>query len=126
MKKFLFILINLCSILFCANAQQVCKISNSNDNVEVFSAELSEDNTFVTVIVSNDSKDISANITIKVEVTYTNGSGKKTLEFSGKGLALPQQNSTMKIKINPTYPNNAYYKPNSVQVKEITGTKCIE
>lgn len=121
MKQLLFTLLLLLSIAGSANAQ-VCKISNTNDNVEVFSAYLSSPNQ-VTVVVSNDSKDISANVTVKVKVTYgTPGYGPIEKEFTGKGLAKPD--STTEIRINiPDQENKKTAQ--SVQVTGISGTKCI-
>lgn len=121
MKQLLFIMM----LLFCASGNinaQVCKISNTNDNVEVFSASLINSKQ-VKVVVSNDSQEISANVTVTVEVTYTDGSYSKTKTFTGKGLARPNTSTEIVIDI----PENIDYskKPKSVQVTGISGTKCL-
>ena len=124
MKKFLFTLIISVAFFFNVNAdeQKVCKISGSNDNVEVFSAEFAnEEKTLVNVTVSNDSKDIHANVTVTVEVTYKNGV-KKT--FVGKDLAKPQTTTQINVKIDP-YLNNTSNPATSVECTQITGAECI-
>ena len=119
MKKFLFALIVSVTFFFNVNAQEVCKISGSNDNVEVFSTEFANDEkTLVKVTVSNDSKDINANVTVTIEVTYENGFKKN---FVGKGLSKPQQSTTILVKIDQ-YGS----KPKNVQTIKITGAKCIQ
>ena len=61
---------------------QVCKISNSNDNVEVFSATIINGSS-VAVTVGNDSQDISANVTVEVTVTYESSNyTKKVLNLT--------------------------------------------
>lgn len=109
--------------IFCITAimnAQVCKISQSNDNVEVYSCYLTDNNSAVLVTVGNDSQNISANVTVTVEVTY-GANTKKT--FSNKGLAKPNQTSEISIPI-PSEVGSL--KAKSVTVISITGTKCIE
>lgn len=97
---------------------QVCKLPNSKDNVEVFRTFLSSP-TQVTVIVSNDSKDISANVTVEIEVTY----GYNTKQtFYGKELAKPNKKTTIYIDIPEKGSNNQV--PTEVKAKSISGTKC--
>lgn len=123
MKQLLFIMM----LLFCAAGNinaQVCKISNTNDNIEVFSASLINSKQ-VKVVVSNDSQEISANVTVTIEVTYTDGyNSPKTKTFTGKGLARPNTSTEIVIDI----PEDIDYskKPKSVQVTGISGTKCID
>ena len=99
-----------------ANAQ-VCKISNSNDNVEVFSCRLSGDKAVVTL--SNDSNDITANVTVTVEVNY--GSNVKRT-YSDKIRVEPGPSATLEIPIEPKVSSNT---AKSVKVVSITGTKCL-
>lgn len=117
MKIKLLLLLSLIG-LFSNLSAQVCKISESGDNVEVFSAYIENGNTIV-VTVGNDSKDVLANVTVTVEVTYEVPSVKA--EFSGKKIAQPYQETIIKINIPEKMYNR---KATSVKVKEITGTKC--
>ena len=122
MKKSIYlVLIMLCSF-YIAEAQ-VCKISNSNDNVEVFSASI-VDNSKVVVTVGNDSQDISANVTVDVTVTYGYDNYKKT--YSGKTIAKPNTETVITIPISSTYSSSISNKPSSVIVTRISGTKCSE
>lgn len=117
MKKKILLLLSLIG-LFSSLSAQVCKINDSGDNVEVFGAYIENGNT-VSVTVGNDSKDISANVTVTVEVTYEVSSVKA--EFTGKKIAQPNQETIIKINIPEKKGNR---KATSVKVKEITGTKC--
>lgn len=121
MKQLLFMLMLLMGAVGSANAQ-VCKISNTNDNVEVFSASLTSPNQ-VTVVVSNDSKEISANVTVKVKVTYEVGSSAKEYDFTGKGLARPNKSTAILISIPEKDTKNRVAK--SVEAISISGTKCL-
>ncbi len=118
----------LCFALFCLYATtnaQVCKISNSNDNVEIFSAVIENDNT-VAVTVGNDSQSVSANVTVEVEVTYKDSYPRtKTKKFYGKNVAKPNTTTIVKIPIDSSYPDSSY-KPVSVKALNITGTKCMQ
>ena len=109
-----------------ANAQ-VCMISggeDKNDNVEVLSADLNLNNGIVYVRVGNDSRLISANVTVEVEVSYKKGSNTKKKKFTGKGLASANEISTIRIPCFLAYPDDADYKAVSVEAMKITGTKC--
>lgn len=118
----------LCFALLCICATtdaQVCKISNSNDNVEVFSAYV-VDGSRVEVTVGNDSQNISANVTVEVEVTYNGGGGNyRKMTYSGKEIAKPNGTTVIKIPISQTYKGESRYKAESVKVLGITGTKCL-
>jgi len=117
MKKIIFaVLIMLCSCYMVE--AQVCKISNSNDNVEVFSASI-VDGSKVVVTVGNDSQDISANVTVTVVVTYESANYTKT--YFGKKVARPNTETAIEIPIATTYVDR---KPTSVKVESISGTKC--
>lgn len=124
MKKFLFILVAFLGISYAANAQ-VCKISGSNDNVEVFSCYPDVANNKIMVTVSNDSQDISANVTVEVKVTgYKDGTSNKSGSFTvtGKCLAKPNQTTSLEIRI----PNGYKLTDSSnVSCSKISGTKCI-
>lgn len=120
MKKFLFSLIACVSFFFNANAQ-VCKISESNDNVEVFGALFNNEKTSVDITVSNDSKDISANVTVTIKVTYKHADYTK--EYTCKGIAKPNGSTIISKEIDPELKG---WKPTSVEVISITGTKCIK
>ena len=118
MKKVLLIMFAL--ICFGATAKaQVCKISGSNDNVEVFNCYTDVENNQVIVIVSNDSNDISANVTVTVEVKM--GSVTKTVE--GKARALPNQNT--KIEIPMSREGVKIGSTTTVRCTKITGAKCL-
>ena len=116
MKKLLF----MCALLmsFTAHAQ-VCKISDSNDNVEVFSCYLIENNSAVALTIGNDSQNISANVTITVKVTYQ---FSKTKEYTVRILAKPNSTTETKIPIEAALGDA---KAISADVISITGTKCI-
>lgn len=117
MKKILTTLLLLWTVVGFADAQ-VCKISDSGDNVEVFSAFIEDGNT-VKVTVSNDSKDISANVSVTVKVTYR--FDHCTEMFSGKALAEPKKSTVITIPISETKQGQ---KATKVEVISITGTKC--
>ena len=120
MKKGVFIAL-LLLFAFRAVDAQVCKISNSNDNVEVFSASIVDDSK-VKVTVGNDSQDISANVTVEVVVTYGNKTFTKT--YSGKKIAKPNSETVITIPISSTYSSSISSRPTSVTVSGISGTKC--
>lgn len=120
MKKGVFIAL-LLLFAFRAVDAQVCKISNSNDNVEVFSASIVDDSK-VEVTVGNDSHDISANVTVEVVVTYGNKTCTKT--YSGKKIAKPNSETVITIPISSTYSSTISNRPTSVTVSGISGTKC--
>lgn len=119
MKKVFLLMIAL--ICFGAIAKaQVCKISGSNDSVEVFDSYIDLANDQIVVTVGNDSNDISANVTVTVQVTvYKNG--WSTQAFSGKVIAKPNQTTTVNIK-----PNGGYKINDKSEIKkvDISGTKC--
>lgn len=117
MKNIVFILYILLASFSIVEAQ-VCKISNSNDNVEVFSASI-VDNSKVVVTVGNDSQDISANVTVVVVVTYE--SSNYTKNYTGKKVAHPNTETAIEIPIETSYYDR---KPTSVKVTSISGTKC--
>ncbi|MBE6347307.1 MAG: hypothetical protein E7067_08945 [Lentimicrobiaceae bacterium] len=120
MKKVLLFLIVLLGINLTSNAQ-LCEIRGGNGaSVEVFSATIEEGGSMVYVTVSNDSNDISANVTVNVSVEYKDGS---KLSFSGKDRALPNQNTVIKIPIKP---KNGSWMCKSVNVDSITGSRCSE
>lgn len=119
MKKIIFMFTAIVCMVMNSNAQ-VCRISESNDNVEVFSCYLTDNNSTVTVTVGNDSQNISANVTITVEVTY-NSTTKKT--YSTKVIAKPNQTTDAKISIQEKVGN---VTAKSVSVVSITGTKCLQ
>lgn len=126
MKKNFFILslmIVLSGFGIMANAQ-VCKISETGDNVEVFSAVIEDGNTVV-VTVGNDSQNNSANVTVTVEVTYKSPTGSATHNYSytGKIIAKPNQESIVRIRIPES--DRTGYKPIKVKVTKIEGTKCM-
>lgn len=125
MKQLLFTMLLFWGVAATTDAQ-VCKISNSNDNVEIFSAVLNRPDQ-VTVTVSNDSKDISANVTVGVKVTYQRtdpqwGTSTKEQTYSGKGRALPNQETLIFIDIPETI---GAYEAKSVKPISISGTKCM-
>lgn len=119
MKKILFLFLTMCTLIVSANSQ-VCKISGENDNVEIFSCLLAENNTEVHVVVANDSQSISANVTVTVEVDY-GGNIKKT--YTGRAIAKPNQETLIIIKgVSPKVSNRDV---KSVQAISITGAKCL-
>ena len=113
------------SISVAANAGIVCKISNDNDNVEVYSAAL--DGGTVKVTVGNDSQNIAANVTVRVKVAYC---GNISKEFSSVGYAKPNGTSVIEIPVDREVlkPNclgtNCRCNAQSVEVISISGTKC--
>lgn len=115
--KISFIVLMFCGIIGNSYAQ-VCKISSSNDNVEVFSATIVNGSS-VAVTVGNDSQDISANVTVEVIVTYESSNYTKT--YTGKKVARPNTETVIEIPIATSYYER---KPTSVKVTSISGTKC--
>lgn len=102
----------------------MCKISETNDSVEVFSFTI-KDNSKVEVTVSNDSQQNSANVTVSIEVTYKNGSLTQKESYEGKGLAKAHSSSIITIPINPNWNGNTRYTIDSVVVLGIRGSKCL-
>ena len=121
MKKVFLILIVLLGINITSNAQ-VCKISGENDSVEVFSADIVENGTKVQVTVANDSQNISASVTVNVTVTYKKNHVTQTRSYSGKTIAQPNTESVITIPIEASI---GIFKPVSVEVDKISGTKCM-
>ena len=111
-------MLGLCGL---SNAQ-VCKISETGDNVEVFSASIVDGHT-VSVVVGNDSQDKSANVTVNVTVTYKGSSTSKEYTFTAKAIAQPNQ--TTEIKIDIPERDKQDRTPVSAKVTQITGTKCL-
>lgn len=105
---------------FTVNAQ-VCKISQSNDSVEIFSCSL--DDNSVKVTVANDSNDISANVTVVVQVDYSAG---KKMEYTGKCIASPNSTTEIVIPIDKYYNNSQSYPARNATVLSISGTKCLQ
>jgi hypothetical protein len=122
MKKIIFIVVAVIGLSFCVNAQ-VCKINGTNDNVEVMSCNIVGNQ--VLVKVSNDSRDISANVTVSVTVEYAHasggGCGTKTASLSGKTQSFANDYATIEIDI----PIKDGYKPCRVEATSILGTKCM-
>ena len=112
MKKVVFVLFVLICFGATANAQ-VCKISGTNDNVEVFGCHTDAENNQVIVTVSNDSNDISDNVTVTVEVKGKADCGSCTTTVEGKGLSKPGQTTQIKIKM-----------PSSFKLTENSRSKC--
>lgn len=120
-KSFILLFLLLC-ILPCYS--QVCKISQSGDSVEVFSAALQNDNT-VKITVSNDSQESNANVTVEVEVTYLCSNTKRIARFSGKGLARASSTSEISLTISSPWPGEPCFVPIAVNAIGISGTKCL-
>jgi hypothetical protein len=122
MKNFILIFAILISFGISANAQS-CVISGAADGstVEIQSCYLNDDNVIVNVI--NDSKDIAANVTVSVEVTYKYGNATKTCSYSGKEISLARVPTKIEIPITKEYPS-AGYVANSVKAISVSGTKC--
>lgn len=116
------VIVSIISLTTLVSNAQVCKIAgSSNDTVEVYSATLTDNDNYVEVTVGNDSNLTNANVTVKVEVTY----GKYgTQTFIGKGLARANSTTVIKVKIDPRDASYNKYGPTSIEVTEISGTKC--
>lgn len=114
----------LLAMLFTATLSkaQICKISENNESVEVFSTVLSDNKDSVTVVISNDSADKAANCTVTVEVNYkySHSSARQTKEYTGKGMVKPQSSCEIVIPI-ALYD----YEVTSVRAKSITGARCL-
>ncbi len=125
MKKAVLLFLGLIATF--AMHAQVCKINNTtNDNIEVYSYVLNEAQNAVTVTVGNDSHEVSANVTVIVEVTYIGyiGTSKKET-FSAKGLVKPNDTTDIIVPVKPHYNNNTSWNIKEVKVVSITGTKCL-
>lgn len=121
MKKIIFCVMalfatSMMSGSFCFAGEQICKINESGDSVEVFNAYIKDGNK-VCVSLSNDSQATKANVTVIVEVKY--GPYKKS--YAGKQLAGPGS-SVLEIPIDTEYNRQT---PSSVSVISISGNKCI-
>jgi hypothetical protein len=106
-----------------AKAQDVCKISGSNDSVEIFSKYIDVENNQIVVTIGNDSNDISANVTItgRVEGAYRDGR-RGGQDFSGKTIAKPNQTTEIRI----TLPGGTKLDGNTkITAISISGTKCL-
>lgn len=119
MKKMFFLLMCFCMVLTNANSQ-VCKISGDNDNVEIFSCSLANNDTEIHVVVANDSQSISANVTITVKVDYGPGG---TQTYTGRKIAQPNQETLIVIKNIPHKQKG--YPIKSVEAIGISGAKCM-
>lgn len=124
MKKVVFLLFALICFGATAKAQNVCKISGSNDNVEIFNYYIDESNNQVVVTVGNDSNDISANVTITVQVSARKkgNSGMSQLTLSGKEIAKPNQTTTINIPLTSGY---EFTNNSKIMETKISGTKCL-
>lgn len=117
------LLLLIFSTTYCVFSQ-VCKISETNDTVEVFAFTV-KDNSMVEITVSNDSQQNSANVTVLLEVTYKYGSIKQKESYEGKGLAKANSSSIITIPINPNWNGNTRYTVDSVAILSISGSKCL-
>lgn len=122
MKKALLLVVALICLGVTAKAQNVCKISGSNDSVEIFSKYVDVANNQIVVTVGNDSNDISANVTITGRVEGALRDGRRGGQnFSGKTIAKPNQTTEIRI----TLPGGTKLD-NETKITEISisGTKC--
>jgi hypothetical protein len=109
---------------FSANAQS-CSIQGSNDNSTVQVKSHSRAGSTITVKVINDSKDIMANVTAYVTVTYSCNTARKTKDFEGTNIALAGVSSDIDVSIEESFTTaGSTYKIESYQVKSISGKKC--
>lgn len=124
MKKVILLILALICFGATTNAQ-VCKISGTNDNVEVFTCYTDVANNQVVVRVSNDSNDISANVTVTVEVTGAQRSGypgTRSVTVTGKGLAKPNGPTDIRIDMPSGW---TLLQSSVVKCTDIDGSKCI-
>jgi hypothetical protein len=123
MKKFLMILIAIIGFSVTMSAQS-CTINGADDGstVAVKSCYMSGDN--VTVNVINDSKDIMANITVTVEVTYKWGSSTKVQRYEGREIALSGVTTKIELPIDKKHTEDNRYEATSVKAISISGKKC--
>jgi hypothetical protein len=123
MKKVFLILATMFCIGMSANAQS-CAISGAEDEstVEVQSCYLSGDKVIVNVI--NDSKDIAANVTVSVTVTYKFGTLTKTENYSGKNIALARISTSIEIPVSKELSADTRFTAYSVTATSVSGTKC--
>lgn len=122
MKK-VFALVLLLLGMYPIVSAQVCKISDTGDNVEVFSTNITDGHT-ISVVVGNDSQDKSANVTVNVSVTYKKGvNDTKEYSFTAKAIAKPNQTTEIKIEIPEK--DKQGRTPVSAKTLEITGNKCL-
>lgn len=118
MKKVLLMMFALICFGVTANAQ-VCKISDSNDSVEVFSSYIDVSNNQIVVTVGNDSNEISANVTLTVTVNVLNGNKWENQTLTGKSIAEPNRTTTVTTK-----PNGKLTELSKIKEVKISGTKC--
>lgn len=123
MGKYFFLTLFICGLFFhIESAAQICKISGTNDTIEVFGANYN--NGTIEIILSNDSK-FGANVSIAVEVKYVNGKTTEVRSFQKKALAKPMQSTvvTMNVPTSVSALNNVL-QYDSFTVKSISGNKC--
>lgn len=95
----------------------MCTISGSTDSIMVIDDSLSGSS--VSVTVSNDSNDTSANVVVEVSVTYRNKSQKT---FTGYGLVKPNGQTEIQVPIDTQSTTNNPMIDYSVI--KVSGTKC--
>ena len=122
MRKILIFFLVITSLSVSTNAQ-TCVIKGTDDgsSVEIQSCYLEGNK--VIVNVSNDSKDIAANVTVEVNVTYKCGSATNSKAYSGKALSIAGISTEIKIPVDLEN-GSSCYKAYSVVTTAISGTKC--
>ncbi|GHT34595.1 hypothetical protein FACS189434_11040 [Bacteroidia bacterium] len=123
MRNLFLILATVFCVAISANAQ-TCTISGADDGstVEVQSCYLSGDKVIVNVI--NDSKDIAANVTVSVTVTYKFGTLTKTESYQGRNIALARVSTPIEIPVNTEWSADSRYTVYSATANSVSGTKC--
>ncbi len=112
-------------VCFCLSTKaQSCKISGANDGstIEIKSCYLNEDKVIVNVI--NDSKDISANVTVSVIVTYKYSTATKKQSYSGKEISFAETTTMIEIPIDKNYSADNRFVATSVEATSVLGEKC--
>lgn len=117
MKKVVLILVAMLGISFAGKAQVQCQIQNGEGST-VMATDQRLEGDHVIVTLENDSQDISANVTVTVEVKYKN---RKTKTFQGFGKCLPSQSNFISVKIDLT---DGQYEWDSYSVVAVKGNKC--
>lgn len=118
MKKLILLFGLVVSCIFSLAARgQMCTISGSNDTIMVIDDSLSDST--VTVTVSNDSNDTSANVVVEICVTYKDRTQKT---FNGYGLVKPNAATGIQIPIETK--NKKNWEMSGYSVVKVSGTKC--
>lgn len=118
MKKVFLLVFTLICFGISSNAQS-CKISGANDGSTIMVTNDYQEGNKIVVNLDNDSESTCANVTVEVEITYTQSTCKET--YTGRGKSCPDSSCRIEIPINLT---KGTKKMSEYKVKKVSGNKC--